>query len=74
MWDPKTDLWWHLSRELSLDEIEEAIRTLADLNEPWELVLPRVAPMIDDAVTRVVDFALPYFEETARRFDVHARC
>lgn len=68
LWGSKRDFWWHLSREFSLDEIEEATRTLSDLNEPLELVLPRVEPMVDDAVSRIIDFALPYFEQTACRF------
>lgn len=67
-WEPKQDIWWEVARLPTMEDLERAILTLGDYEEALENALPRVEPLVDDAINRIEQHALPYFANIAARY------
>lgn len=72
LWEPTRDHWWHLAPVAYEVPLEEALkdydRFLHDsfLNRPSvKELLPRVKPLVRDAVSKLLEYGMPYFQKIA---------
>src|SRR5262249_35789805 len=66
LWTPRgADPWWELAPRRSLADLQEQLQQLSEGRAPNEETvdeaLNKVGPLVDDAVRRIVEHALPYF-------------
>jgi hypothetical protein len=65
------DVWWELVPSPSLDELDRQLERLSRgiiEDPPIEEALAKVKPLVEDAVGRVVSYAVPYFLSIAKRY------
>jgi hypothetical protein len=66
--DRKTDFWWYVVQPLTP---EESLRKMKarDFSEPSiEELLPKVNPLVDDAIFHIQKYVIPYMQEISKKY------
>jgi hypothetical protein len=68
-WNPKRDHWWWIGRDffedVTQEELLHAFQSGSDWMAPVEEVLPQVDVQVDDAISKILEYAVPYFKRIA---------
>lgn len=59
LWEPRKGVWWEFCPRVPYDApLQDHLKRL-----PVEELLPKVGPLVDDAIEHVVKYALPYIDQ-----------
>ena len=65
LWNKSNYSWWVVEPRDSLEEIKRRFREFDFERPPAELYLPRIPALVEDAVSKIIEYAVPYFEKVA---------
>jgi hypothetical protein len=70
LWSPHKDFWWAVSDQPA-NQAAAALALLQDPNYPFDLLSTKstedfTAECVEDAIARIRQYAVPYFEDAAR--------
>ena len=68
LWEVNKGVWWQLTEYPSPAQLERSLLTGQDVMPPVEEIMPNVIPMVDDAINRIVEYAVPYFTKVAKKY------
>jgi hypothetical protein len=57
------DPWWEVEPAMTRQEIERRLRDHDYCSTPVDEFLPRLEPLVDDAVDKLIESAVPYFQK-----------
>ena len=63
LWEGRMDHWWELSPDMDYSKITDAMELLNTKDEPIELGLARIEPQVQDAIVKIGEYVVPYFEK-----------
>lgn len=66
LWGETKDPWWWVAEKPNWQAVIESGNPLED--PPLEECMPKVKPAVEDAVGRIVEFAIPYFGEVISKY------